>query len=118
MITKLLSGILRTNEPVQTQHFPAANTAAIVTISANVVRLVGIHKIQWSYSADPTGCRLTISDATLGTIKDFDITKSGPGSISFTATRGSVDSIMTITLAAGGVGITGKLMVEYVMEHV
>lgn len=91
-------------------HAPAGNTAAIVTIAAagsgvsNVV-----NGIAWSYDADPTGGNLKIEDGA-STVFTLDITNKGPGFIPFFR-KGSTNTALVVTLAAGGVGVTGKVNV-------
>lgn len=90
-------------------HFPAANTAAVVTFPAGdfAWSLLGV---LWSYSGDPTGGGLTISDGT--TTLDFDITKGGPsGWQEFPCVGFKLGAALTVTLKAGGAGVTGKLNV-------
>lgn len=94
------------------RHVPASNTAASVTLAA---RPTGerylIRTIECGYTADPTGGQVTIYD--VGTpIFSVPITKGGtlqlmPDRIMSPA------SAVTVTLTAGGSGITGHLNVGY-----
>lgn len=61
----------------------------------------------FSYSAAPTGGRLTVKDGAT-TLFDVDITAAGPGPLPLVYT-GSVNTALTVTLAAGGSGVIGKL---------
>lgn len=94
-------------------HVPAAATAAIVTYAAagaGVAHL--IEGVAWSYSAAPTGGRLTITDAGV-TVFDIDITAAGPGYIPFP--RGlrsdAANTAMVVTLASGAGAVAGKVAV-------
>ena len=62
-----------------------------------------------SYSAAPTGGRVTVLDGAT-TIFDLDITASGPTLLFLRyPKRGSANTSMTITLAAGSGAVVGKL---------
>ena len=89
-------------------HVPAANTAAIVSYPATPTVYHVITGIAWSYDAAPTGGRLSII-MNGSTVFDVDITAAGPGFIPFDPPkRFGVGDAVSVTLAAGGVGITGK----------
>jgi hypothetical protein len=93
---------------------PAANTNAVVTYAAAPNVAHSIDSITWSYDAAPTGGRLTITDGGV-TVFDIEITAGGPGFFSFPGgIRGSENSALVITLAAGGAAVEGKL---YVFGH-
>ena len=91
---------------------PAANTQAQVQYAAGgagVVHTIG--GIAWSYSAAPTGGNLQISDGA-NVIFNMDITAAGAGFIPFTPPKkGTANTTLTITLAAGGTGVSGKVSV-------
>jgi len=91
-------------------HFVQSGLNAAVTITLPTAR--GRHEIAgciyWSYSADPTGGRLTIMGGGFGF--DVDITVGGPGFIPFSIPQHATDNVpIVITLHAGGAGIIGKL---------
>ena len=88
---------------------PAANTAATVTIAASQAGRRVIRAVVWSYSATPTGGRLTITDGGT-TILDIDITVGGPGPVPLEYVAG-VNAAVVVTLAAGGGSVVGKLSV-------
>lgn len=92
------------------KHDAAANADATATLAADSAQFWVVDEITWSYSAAPTGGRLTV---TLGStvIVDIDITAGGPGVIAYEKPRytGTKNEILSITLAAGGSGITGKV---------
>lgn len=87
---------------------PAANTAATVTFAAAAGKRHIVEFIGWSYSAAPTGGRLTVKDGATDVVLDLDVTAAGPGSIS-PLIRGALGNAVEVTLAAGGAGISGKL---------
>ncbi len=70
--------------------------------------------LAWSYSAAPTGGRLTVQDGAT-TILDFSITAAGPRSLpsggppARLGLKGSLNTAMTVTLAAGGAAVSGKV---------
>lgn len=93
---------------------PAANTAAVVTLAAVAGQRHRITAIAYSYTAAPAGGTLTVVDGATPLI-DIDVTSSGevwavlpPGGL-----VGTANTAMTITLTAGGAGISGKLSVGY-----
>lgn len=67
--------------------------------------------IQWSYSAAPTGGRLSITDDG-NSIFDVDITAAGPGGFQI-CLPGTAGKDMVVTLAGGGGAIVGKLNLQY-----
>lgn len=93
----------------------AVNTNAVVTITpAGGTRIV-IDHIVYSYSAAPTGGRLTIVD---GATTVFDIDDTGAGQQAFL--QGSpglaslaIDNVITATLFAAGAAVVGKLFVMF-----
>jgi hypothetical protein len=95
-------------------HVPAADTAAVVTLTPDSAEeLLAIDHIAWSYTASPTGGRLTVAIGGV-TVLDLDITTGGPGPIEFgRGLVGKPGETIVVTLAAGGSGIGGKLNVSY-----
>jgi hypothetical protein len=92
---------------------PASNTAAVVTYAAGATGVQHvISGVAWSYSGGtPTGGNLLIQDGST-TVFSMDITAQGAGFIQFApAKKGTAATSMTITLAAGGAGVTGKVSV-------
>jgi hypothetical protein len=100
-------------------HAPVAATAAVITLAApgtNEVKRHVIHGIQWSYTAAPTGGRLTIVSTTGSVVElDIDITAAGPGALG-TPISGVINSEVVITLASGAGGVVGKLNVQSITE--
>ena len=94
-------------------HEPAADTAAIVTLAAagtDTSNVIGL--IAWSYDGAPTGS-LTIEDGAGTTVFKINITSSGPGFFPFgTPMKGCTDTVMIITLSAGGAGVSGIINVH------
>lgn len=95
-------------------HEPAAGIAAVVTKAAGgagVCNVVGA--VFWSYDGDPTAGSLTIEDGSGTTVFKVDITSKGPGFLPFTPPmKGTADTAMIFTLAAGGAGINGVVSVH------
>ena len=95
------------------KHHPAADTAAVATLTAITDEHICVQRVDFSYDSDFAGS-LTISDGT-DTWKVF-VTKSGPGPISggdapiFIGAKGAQ---VTVTLADPGTGKTGAVNVLY-----
>ena len=68
-----------------------------------------LSRIIWSYSAAPTGGRLTIAVAGV-TVGTWAITAAGPAPLGVNIRDARP---MTITLASGGGGVVGDIYVEY-----
>lgn len=93
-------------------HAPASNTAAVITYAANEKNAHVIDGIVWSYSGDPTGGNLKVENGSGTVVFNMDITAGGAGFIPFARPKkGSLNTAMIITLAAGGAGISGKVSV-------
>lgn len=91
-------------------HFrtSAPNAAIEITLPASRKRGRMAGTIVWSYSAAPTGGRLTMAGGGFGL--DIDIIAGGPDSITFQVPIHAMDdNDVILTLAAGGAGIVGKL---------
>lgn len=92
-------------------HQPASNTAAVVTKAAAGAGvyycLAGVY---WSYDAAPTGGSVKVEDGSGNVVFIVSITAAGPGSMLFNPPlRGTGNTALIITLAAGGSGVTGKV---------
>ena|SRR5882762_4673256 len=94
------------------------NTPNTVTLAADPVHRHVIDSMAWSYSGVPTGGGLQITDNGT-TIFDLDITVAGGNTVVFRNGLGStlLGNAVTVTLDAGGLGITGKLNVEWHDEN-
>lgn len=107
MFTKPISGGLVSPQNItRLSNVPAAATAAVNSITGVPGLRYIVHGIQWSYSAAPTGGRLTISDGA--TLLDLDITEGGPGALAAGIPCDS-GATLTITLASGAGAVVGKL---------
>jgi hypothetical protein len=102
-------------------HFPAAATAAVVTIAAvadsgTTKTIHCVRRISCSYNAAPTGGRLTVVAGST-TLMDIDITASGPLVIDFDQdnllTNNTSNEAVVVTLASGAGAVVGKLSVQY-----
>ena len=89
---------------------PASNTAAVITYSANAISAHYIEGLYWSYSGAPAAGNLKIEDGSGTTVFSLDITAAGPGFLPLEK-LGTPNTAMIITLAAGGVGISGKVCI-------
>jgi hypothetical protein len=93
-------------------HEPAANTAAVITYTADAARQHVVSGLAWSYSGAPTGGSLKIEDGAGNTVFAVGVTAAGPGTILFPIPKaGTVNRALVVTLAAGGAGVTGKVSV-------
>ena len=85
-----------------------AGAAATVAISS----VAGVHTylggVIWSYSAAPTGGKLTVESAA-GTLFEVDISGAGPGQVVFHQPLALGTGAVTLTLAAPGGAVVGKL---------
>lgn len=91
------------------------NASAAISLTAVSGQRHHVVGIIWSYSAAPTNGRIT-SIGLDGDQLDFDITQGGPGPVLTPPAIGATNTTVSITLAAGGSGITGKLTVFYVTQ--
>lgn len=115
MLAQLLSRQSTLAGVTESKHVPAANTAAVITLAAAEGRRHVAHYIQWSYSAAPTGGRLTVEDGAGNIILDLDITAAGPGGLTLVLI-GSANTQMIISLAAGGAAVVGKINAQTTSE--
>jgi len=94
-------------------NVPAANAAATVTYPAVAGAQHCLSGLAWSYAGGtPTGGNLQVQDGNGNVVFTMDITAAGPGQVYFRpAKKGTANTAMTITLAAGGAGVSGKLSV-------
>jgi hypothetical protein len=92
---------------------PASNTPAVITYAAGgsgVSHCIG--GLVWSYSAAPTGGNLKIEDGSGNVVFSMDITAAGAGFIPFNPPKkGTANTALIITLAAGGNGVIGKVSI-------
>jgi hypothetical protein len=91
---------------------PAANANVEVVLPAVANTVYTITGILASYSGTPTAGRIGIlSGAAI--VFDYDIVQAGPIPLPYQFTEMSPNTAVTIRLFAGGVGITGKLVVAF-----
>lgn len=99
----------------RTVHAPSSNTAAVVTLAAVPSYRRIIRTAFWSYNAAPTGGNILIADATV-TQLNLDITSAGPAMMPIEMTFGANTEVV-VTLAAGGSGVSGKVVIESYLER-
>lgn len=94
-------------------HSPAADTAAVVTLPAVTGGYNLVACVIWGYDGAPVGGgSLIITDGT-STIT-VPIATPGPGKLELARPFAAViTTAITVTLAAGGTGVTGNLNVQY-----
>jgi hypothetical protein len=96
---------------------PSSNAAATLNYAAAAGTNHCLGQVTWSYSGTPTGGNLKIEDGSGNTVFSMDITAGGPGNIVFgPPKRGSANTALIITLAAGGSGVSGKLSATHWTE--
>lgn len=94
------------------------NTVSTMTLGADPIHRHVIDSMAWSYSGVPSGGGLQVTDAG-ATIFDLDITVAGGNTVLFRNGLGSIalGNALVVTLDAGGIGVTGKLNVEWHDEN-
>lgn len=115
MLIKLAGQTALRDSILSAIHVPAAATAAVITLAAVAGKKHWLHSIQWSYSADPTGGRLTVVTGVT-TRFDVDITTGGPGGFSLEIVADENEA-MVITLASGAGAVVGKINAQYSTER-
>lgn len=94
---------------VMADHQPAANTAAVATISNGKNYNVDLKSAVWSYSATPTNGKLTITSGAV-TVLEVDCPSAGPGFLLLEGFGSLVKGdAVAATLAAGGGTVVGKV---------
>lgn len=107
-------GVVPAMQPSSDNPPAAGVSAANAAVSIVFAAVAGLtHRLTWlvvSYATAPTTGRMTVSDGT-NNILDVDITATGPISIPLPpgGLLGRVGAAMTITLAAGGAAVVGKV---------
>ena len=88
-------------------HAPASNTDAVVALT----KRQKLHGVIWSYSGGtPTGS-LIVSDGTIRS--KHTLTSATSNTFWYGGIRSRTGNDLTITLAAGGSGVTGEITVLY-----
>jgi hypothetical protein len=93
---------------------PAANVNAVCTLTGVAGQAWKLEHLRWSYNAAPTAGSLTVAwtDPAAGAVSEvLWITVSGPGALEYNRTF-PAGSTVTITLAAGGAGVSGTVYVD------
>jgi hypothetical protein len=95
----------------------AANTAVTQTITAVAGESHRLVFLAFSYSSAPTGGRVTVADGGT-TILDLDVTAGGPYVVVLPGSglEGTAGQALTVTLAAAGVAVVGKLNTGVITE--
>lgn len=93
---------------VAKKDHPAVHVAAVITLTGASGVYHAVDMIQWSYDLAPTAGGITIVSGST-TICAVAITAAGPGFLPFGPICGGEGETVTITLADGGSGVTGKL---------
>jgi hypothetical protein len=89
----------------------SAATAAVATKAADAKQFWCVDWVTWSYSAAPTGGKITIAINGV-TVWEQDITAAGPGQFDFSKAplyTGTLNQALTITLASGAGAVVGKV---------
>lgn len=93
-------------------QIPASNTAAAIVYAAAQGSRHVISGVAWSYSGAPTPSpgALSITGSVTGAVFSIQIPGAGPGFIPFNPPRRFANNeSVTISLAAGGTGIAGRV---------
>ena len=93
-------------------HAPNSNTAAVISVPAALVNRPTIAKVWGGYNTTPTGGSLTIEMTVGGTTVTLaaPVVEAGLFNVDFVPPiQGDLNSALTITLAAGGAGVSGKI---------
>lgn len=109
MLTRRVGPDAAVNQ-IETGVAEATNDVATVTFLLQGGTRLQVTRVCWSYSADPTGGGLSMTGVSVP--PELDITKGGPGALSFDAAFALKATTVTVSLAAGGGGVVGKLYVE------
>lgn len=88
----------------------SAGAAAAISLALDAARPINLLAVYYSYSAAPTGGRLTIADDTPTTYFDQDVPAAGFGSVLFPVPMANIiGKKLVVTLAAPGGAVIGKL---------
>lgn len=92
---------------------PAANLDAVMTLPASAGHRWELGSVRWSYSDVPVGGKLTVQWTDTGSVvrsEQYDITAGGPGFMLWSPALTMPSNVApTVTLAAGGGGVFGKI---------
>lgn len=99
------------------KHAPASNTAAVVTFDADADQRNILRQIFFGYDAAPTGGQLKVEDGAGTIIMQLPVGGLGVQSLTFDPPlAGTKNTLLKVTLAAGGSGVTGGLYVSAYRE--
>ncbi len=104
-------------DAVATNETATSGAGAAVSITWDAIANNShvVRDIQYSYSAAPAGGALTILDGS-DTVFTVDITAAGVGSLYFgSGKQGTAGRLMTLTLAAPGGQIVGKVNASHLI---
>jgi len=95
-------------------HAPNANAAAVITVAALASIRTVVDKVWGGYDLTPNGVNgsLSVVVTVLGSLVTLamPVPAAGPVILDFKPPiQGDVATAITITLATGGVGVTGKI---------
>jgi hypothetical protein len=109
MITTQVGQIAALSSLIAAKANAASNTAVTITVAGVANHRHVLHGVQWSYiGGTPVGALAVTTPAVF----DEDIVAAGPGG--HTLVIASVaGGDLVVTLAAGGVGLVGKLNIQY-----
>jgi len=94
------------------RHAPAADTAAVVTVTGDANVPITLTQIWCSYSATPTGGSVQVQDGT-DVVWSQHIAAAGPNQFTFyPPLMGTKNQNLVVTLAAGGGAVVGTLTIN------
>ena len=101
------------------QHSPSADTAAVITLTADAGRRNVIKQIFYSYAGGtPAGGNIKVEDGAGNTVFSQDVAVAGRDQIDFDPPlHGSLSTNLIVTLAAGGGSVVGKVYVNGYKEE-
>lgn len=94
------------------KHTPSANTDAVITVTADSNQFWVLDWIAFSYDGNPTGGKITVEIGGVVAM-ELSVTSAGLQHLDFSTApvyTETKNQSMVITLAAGGAGVTGKLV--------
>lgn len=110
-----MSSIFNRPIDVKAKLDASANALASVTFSAVAGAQHHAYVVHWSYDGAPTGGKITVKDDGTA-VFELDITAGGPGRAPLPPVIGTANKDMVVELAAGGAGVTGKLVAAVFTE--
>jgi hypothetical protein len=114
MLAKSIGNKVNNNGVTCSKQNSLANASSVITLAAVVGQRRIVESVQWSYSAAPIAGNLQITDG-VNVYLDLDVTAAGAGGLTMCITT-LINTPLTVTLAAGGSGVIGKLAVQSTCE--